>query len=302
MTFKIPTSTPTGRRGANASRPNLASLNTGNVNHNGQCACWDLVVPALNLLQPLEIALANTCLYHRNYFSRRINLERTHRCNCHYQPDEYRCLDCGYCHLCGCDLVTTSTEHFHRCTCNYCLARCCPHRPLYHSARQAQRRHALLRELQKSERCPPGTPPNTTERRPEEPYPLEVVETLRLLDSSVKGRGRGILNEDDKDITFTINSRWPSDVYGTTVTEDRGATGLLRITSRGSRSNLRSPGAASQSVPISSLLANLGRKEQSPATATTTETPSASGQTEQDRSATPWSPDQSTQTRSDADQ
>ena len=155
LTFKIPTSTPTGRSGANVSRPNLASYNTGNVNHNGQCACWDLVVPALNLLQPLEIALANTCLYHRNYFSRRINLERTHRCNCHYQPDEYRCLDCGYCHLCGCDLVTTSTEYFHRCTCHYCLARCCPHRPLYHSARQAQRRHALLRELQKSERCPP---------------------------------------------------------------------------------------------------------------------------------------------------
>ena len=73
INFRIPISAQTARRGANESRPNLASLNTGNVSPNGQCACWDLIVPALNLLEPLEIAITNVCLYHRNYFSRRIN-------------------------------------------------------------------------------------------------------------------------------------------------------------------------------------------------------------------------------------
>lgn len=214
------------------------------LNPAGQCACWNLVVPALHLLQEPSTAIGQLCQYHQQYFTRRIHLEQTHVCNCHYQPDHDRCLACGYCHLCGCDLVTTSTPHFHRCTCTYCLPRCCPHIPTLRSAQQARLRHTLLRNLQATERCPPGSPVIGKYPTPQ-PHPPAVINELRRLNNAIPPLplGQGYPTSDRS----PVNSRWPSPV-GHATTQNRGITGFTRHNKK-SVTNGRSPPEAISTSP-----------------------------------------------------
>ena len=72
-------------------------------------------------------------------------LLETQHCICHFAPSKYRCLEFGYCHRCGCDLATTSSSDFHRCSCAYCVARCCGTKLTASAQRSALKVHAYLR-------------------------------------------------------------------------------------------------------------------------------------------------------------
>ena len=229
-------------------RPDLGRQFAGPLfNPAGQCACWDLIIPALHLLQEASAIIGQLCQYHQQYFTRRLHLEQNHQCNCHYQPDLDRCLSCGYCHRCGCDLVTTSTPHFHRCTCTYCLPRCCPHIPTLRSAQQARLRHNLLRNLQATERCPPGTTV-VTRYAPQPPLPFAVIKELRRLDETIPPLplGRGYLTVD----RCPVNSRWPTSV-GHATTQNRGITGFSKYDKRPT-TNRRSPRSPRSSTETTS--------------------------------------------------
>ena len=106
-------------------QPQVGSGKHHLANPNHQCACWDELIPYLQLREKLPSASARVCTYHANYLLRRSHLSETHDCDCHLDPELYRCHTCGYCHNCGCDLVTTSSKGFHRCSCITCVARCC---------------------------------------------------------------------------------------------------------------------------------------------------------------------------------
>ena len=201
----------------NTNRPNLGAANSTLQNPNGQCSCWDLLVPVLHLLQRPIHVVGQLCTYHRLYLSRRIHLSQTHICSCHYQPDPKRCSTCGYCHDCGCDLITTSAPGVHRCSCSYCLARCCPHPPNFTAAKQAHNVHILLRYKQARKRCPIGARPTQEPVIPEE-WPLEGIDTQQL----------DAHPTDDQVLSVPLNNRWPStsQLTPTLVEEDRSATGL----------------------------------------------------------------------------
>ena len=212
-------------QGALLTRPDIGRQFASPLfNPAGQCACWDSIVPALHLLQEASTVIGHLCQYHQQYFTRRLHLEQNHSCNCHYQPDLDRCLACGYCHHCGCDLVTTSTPHFHRCTCTYCLPRCCPYVPTLRSVQQARLRHNLLRNVQASERCPPGSP--IIRKYPvQQPHPPAVINELRRLNNAIPPLplGKGYPTSDRS----PVNSRWPAPV-GHATTQDRGITGFTK--------------------------------------------------------------------------
>ena len=229
-------------------RPDLGRQFAGPLfNPAGQCACWDSIIPALHLLQEASTVIGQLCQYHQHYFTRRLQLEQNHNCNCHYQPDLDRCLACGYCHRCGCDLVTTSTTHFHRCTCSYCLPRCCPHLPTLRSTHQARLRHNLLRNLQASERCPPGTAV-VKRYAPQPPLSSAVTKELRRLDNTIPQLplGRGYLTADH----CPVNNRWPASV-GYATTQNRGITGFAKY-NRKPAINKRSPTETNTTTTTSS--------------------------------------------------
>ena len=192
-------------------RPSLGRLiNQTTSNPNGQCLCWDLIIPALHLLEDPKLVIRTLCVYHRAYFGRRINLGRTHSCPCHYDPDTERCYDCGYCHRCGCDLVTTSTPEFHRCSCSYCLTRCCPHDPTTWAGKSALRQHNFLRARQAARRCPVGAPPSDV-RHPEYKLSQVEIEELDKIEDLPSDRTPSYLTEDDPLFPLIINCRWPSE-------------------------------------------------------------------------------------------
>ena len=229
LQFTIPTAPSPPIAGPDAARPSLGQHFHATTNANGQCACWDRFIPALNLLEEPSIPISEVCIYHRAYFSRRIYLQKNHRCDCHYSPDDHRCQDCGYCHACGCDLITTSTEHFHRCSCSFCLTRCCPQEPTNIGAQHILRQHAFLRARQTTNRCSAGTPPSR-ERHPSPSLTLPEQKTLDQLSPRLPGIGRGRSREETvTGVPLRINNRWPGE-NGSSVTieQDRGATGLLK--------------------------------------------------------------------------
>ena len=202
--FNIPTEPSTSDGGP----PSLLQQN------NLQCLCWEQLRDSINLLVSYRTTLwqhKHVCAYHRVYFQRRINAERPHLCTCHYEPDGRRCTDCGYCHNCGCDLVTTSTNNFHRCTCALCLVRCCGVGVTSTSFVNAHRRHNFLRARQAEHRCEPGTPPNR--RGCSTPFSTEDIESARLLNAPLPLvptplRPRA-LTEDPDTCNPPTNVRWP---------------------------------------------------------------------------------------------
>lgn len=187
-----------------------------------QCACWDALIPVLQLLEEPSEALPNLCLYHRHYLFRRVHLKQSHSCRCHYEPDcGQRCLGCGYCHKCGCDLITTSTPHFHRCSCVYCLLRCCPHPQTLRDTQKALLRHEYLQRVQIAERCSPGAP-IITEYKSASTRPLsswELAELRRLYSSipAVPARRR----------RYPLNTRWPTNEgYAADIPPERAIPGI----------------------------------------------------------------------------
>ena len=187
-----------------------------------QCACWDALIPALQLLEELSDALPQLCTYHRHYLFRRVHLKKSHSCRCHYEPDcGQRCLGCGYCHKCGCDLITTSTPHFHRCSCVYCLPRCCPHPQGPRDTQKALLRHEYLQRVQITERCSPGAPIitkyKTTPTRSLSSWERAELRRLYSAIPAVLGRKR----------RYPLNTRWPTDAgYADDIPPERTIPGI----------------------------------------------------------------------------
>ena len=204
--------------------PNIGSQHGEIDNPNTQCACWNELVPALHLQEPVGLALTRVCEYHRKYFARRLALSRTHSCDCHYQrADIFRCYACGYCHRCGCDLITTSAPGYHRCTCSICLARCCPHHPQFAETRYASAQHVYLRNKQARLRCAPDAEPVTSYWTAcgKGIFDLTAEDSQRLHELRQPGRTDVITEE------VPINNRWPShEDPCVTVDEDRAESGL----------------------------------------------------------------------------
>lgn len=209
-----------------------------------QCACWDALIPVLHLLEEPSDALPNLCLYHRHYLFRRVHLKQSHSCRCHYEPDcGERCLGCGYCHKCGCDLITTSTPHFHRCSCVYCLLRCCPHPQTLRDTQKALLRHEYLQRVQAAARCAPGAPIITEYKSASaSTRPLsrwELAELRRLYSSipAVPAQRR----------RYPVNTRWPTDAgYAVDVRPERAIPGFTSEPL--SASLAQGPDSASQSA------------------------------------------------------
>ena len=230
--FTIPTEPTSPVFRPDAARPSLGHRFNRQINNNGQCACWDRLIPALNLLEEPAIPLTEVCIYHRAYFSRRIFFHRNHSCDCHYNPDEQRCHDCGYCHSCGCDLVTTSTAYFHRCSCRFCLTRCCPQQPTDSRTDHIQRQHAFFRARQFSNRCPTGAP-TSKERRLSTLLSQPDLAELESLVPRPTGIGRGAIHTSQEEVTtgvrLQVSNRWPSeDGRPGAIEQDRGSTGLWK--------------------------------------------------------------------------
>ena len=97
-----------------------------NFQLHGRCSCWEL----LGLVSALKCQYSEVsdrlCQYHREYYKKRTTERTLHLCECRKPArSDLFCWGCGYCHLCGADLCTTSTTRFHRCSCLLCLNRCC---------------------------------------------------------------------------------------------------------------------------------------------------------------------------------
>lgn len=166
-----------------------------------QCICWEHLIAAKQLLEEPSDVINELCSYHHHYLFRRIRLKKGHNCPCHVEPDcGNRCLACGFCHACGCDLITTSTPQFHRCSCAHCLQRCCPHTPDLLGVQQAVIRHSFLQSLQQAERCQPGA---TTSDYYRDPRPLTTEEQRELQE---RYKAIPLISQGDA----PINGRWPS--------------------------------------------------------------------------------------------
>ena len=127
----------------------------------GRCVCWELLALVSSLRNKYEDIEQRICHYHRELYQKRTGPDGQHHCPCHHQRNRSDfCWNCGYCHNCGCDSVTTSTPRFHRCTCDLCLHRCCGLFGTTDENRSnARARHNLYRIKQLKERCQSGTKP-----------------------------------------------------------------------------------------------------------------------------------------------
>ena len=241
--FKIPVLTPPPT--LRLSRPTVGTEYANNSNPNGQCLCWDAIIPTLFLLGKAEDLTTEICRYHHQYLTRRIHLSKTHDCDCHYQPDPQRCLACGYCHLCGCDVTTTSTPQFHRCSCAHCLARCCPHDPTLAEVKATHLRHHVRRTRQADLRCLPTDPPHMP-RREEDHFSAphfritqrELQEARRLFHLAPQNDYWPTYPTNSPNPVLVVENRSLSglDIPATPATDDEGAT----------------PGSTSSVAPLSS--------------------------------------------------
>ena len=126
-----------------------------NYQRHGSCSCWELLGLVSALRYQYSEVSDRLCQYHQEYYQHRTSDRLQHLCSCN-NPERYDlfCWGCGYCHLCGADLCTTSTTRFHRCSCLPCLNRCCGLFGTQASyLQQAKNRHLLRHRFQARSRC-----------------------------------------------------------------------------------------------------------------------------------------------------